>query len=48
MREDGSWTRAGEYEPAHFEKWKITRDKQLPVMVMLGEHCPYAVHKLRI
>lgn len=37
LKEDGTWTRAGAYEPSHFEQWKITKDKKLPVMVILGE-----------
>lgn len=36
MKEDGTWTRAGAYEPSHFEQWKTTKDKQLPIMVLIG------------
>lgn len=37
MKEDGTWTRAGEYEPAYYEQWNVIRVNQLPVMVIMGE-----------
>ncbi|KAJ4386629.1 hypothetical protein N0V93_009527 [Gnomoniopsis smithogilvyi] len=40
MKEDGTWGRAGTYEPSHFEQWKITRDTQLPVMVLMDYRHP--------
>ncbi|KAJ4419637.1 hypothetical protein N0V82_004832 [Gnomoniopsis sp. IMI 355080] len=40
IKEDGSWARAGAYEPAHFEQWKTIKDKQLPVMVILDSEHP--------
>lgn len=35
-KEDGTWTRSGVYEPSHFEQWSATKDKQLPVVVIMG------------
>lgn len=43
MSADGTWTRAGAYEPSHFEQWKITKEKKLPIMIILGESCPFAI-----
>lgn len=41
MSADGTWTRAGAYEPSHFEQWKSTKEKKIPVMIILGKPCLY-------